>query len=346
MLTTRPHTAPRVSIVIPAYQCANTIPHVISAALQQTVQPVQVIVVNDRSPDALDEAVQPFLDRIVYISNEQNLGLARSCNRGLQRADADYVMTLHSDCILDRDYVEKLIQHMERDPTLGAATGQYLFSEPASLSLSDRMFALLNLLPLETDRRDQALNFLPFIEGKADVFRRSTLQELNYFTENLKLTSEDQDLSARMRQRGYRLLQDTSCRFQVMFTGTSDALWKVLRKQRTYARGQAYVALRYGRAILGETTTDNRRARARHRLSQLVFATVLLLALPVACWQPAWAWFIPSWIVLRILTYRQLATPFSRKDKLLARLLGPVADVLYWIGALEGTVKTLLFRST
>lgn len=337
---------PNVSIVIPAYACANTIPHVINAALRQSFQPVKVIVVNDRSPDGLEEALRPFQDRITILRNEQNLGLARSCNRGLKIATAPYAMTLHSDCILDQDYVEKLIRHMEQDPTIGVATGQYLFPNPTALSFSDRLFAILNLLPVETDRSDQSLNTLAFIEGKADVFRRSTLQELGYFTEKLKLTSEDQDLSARMRQRGYRLLQDTSCRFQVMFTGTSDSLWKVLRKQRTYARGQAYVALRYGRLLVGGNSTANRRTRARHRMSQLVFATLLLLALPVVCWQPAWAWIPLLWTVLRILTYPQLATPFSWKDKLLARLLGPLADVFYWTGALEGTVKTLLFRAT
>lgn len=340
-----PNANPSVSVVIPAYGCARTIAAVLDAVLAQTVQPLQVIVVNDRSPDSLDEAVKPYLDRIEYVTNPRNFGLAKTCNEGLRRTKAPVVMTLHSDCILDSDYIEKLLRHLDSDPNLGAATGQYLFENYESLALSDRLFASLNLLPVETDRSDRSVHYLSFIEGKADVFRREAIEQFGFFSENLTLTAEDQDLSAKMRQKGYKILQDASCRFRVMFTGTSDSLWKVLRKQRTYARGQTYVVIRYGLGILGDTT-PNRKFRARHRFGQLLFAAVLPLTMIAPLLNPFLWWLPLAWIGLRMITYGFLAHRFARSDVLLTALLGPVADVLYFAGAIEGTVKTLLFKKT
>lgn len=332
---------PKVSVVIPAYGCANTIPHVLEALFQQTVQPLQIIVVNDCSPDEMDAAIAPFLGRIDYVKNERNLGLARTCNVGLRRATAPFVMTLHSDCLLDPDYIERMLVHLDSDPAIAVATGQYLFENYNALGLSDRLFSALNLLPLETDRSDTGVYMLSFIEGKADVFRRDVIAKYDFFTENLSLTAEDQDLSAKIRRDGYRIIQDCRARFRVMFTGTSDSIKKVLRKQRTYARGQAYVVIKYGLGVFADTT-PNRKLRARHRLGQLVFAAGLFITLAFAIIKPGLIWLPLLWILARVIRYTILAKRQSAQDTLAVATLGPLADIIYLFGAIEGTVKTVL----
>ncbi|HMP74870.1 MAG TPA: glycosyltransferase family 2 protein [Kiritimatiellia bacterium] len=336
---------PKVSVVIPAYGCARTIPHVLEALFAQTVQPLQIIVVNDRSPDNLDEAVAPFVSRIDYVRNERNLGLARTCNAGLRRTTAPYVMTLHSDCLLDPDYIERMLGHLESDPSIAVATGQYLFDDYRALGLSDRLFAALNLLPIETNRDDTGIYPLGFIEGKADVFRREVIAGYGFFTENLSLTAEDQDLSAKLRRDGHRIVQDCRARFRVMFTGTSDSIRKVLRKQRTYGRGQAYVVIKYGLGVFGETT-PNRRNRALHRLGQLVFAAGYLAALAFWLLVPTQPWPLVGWCALRLMYYAIVGWVQSPRDTLLVTFIGPLADLWYLAGAAEGTVKTLLFGRT
>lgn len=333
---------PNVSVVIPAYGCAGTIAHVLGALFQQTVQPLRIIVVNDRSPDDLDAAVQPFLDRIEYIKNERNLGLARTCNVGLRRATTPFVMTLHSDCLLDPDYIERMLGHLNADPSIAVATGQYLFDDYRALGLSDRLFAALNLLPVETDRSDTGIYQLDFIEGKGDVFRREVVAKFDFFSEKLSLTAEDQDLSAKIRRDGYRILQDCRARFRVMFTGTSDSIRKVLRKQRTYGRGQAYVVIKYGLGIFA-ASTPNRKRRARHRFAQLIFACGLILSLGLVALKPTLYWVPLAWLALRVIRYALLIKRDRLHDLALVPFIGPVADVIYLFGTMEGTVKTLLF---
>lgn len=337
--------APRVSIVIPSYGCAATIGHVLEALFNQTVSPLEIVVVNDCSPDNLEGALQPYMDRITYIRNERNMGLAKTYNNGLRHSTAPFVMTLHSDCILDPDYVEKLLTHLESDPSIGAACGQYLIDNVKDLAMSDRMFIALNRIPVEKDRADQLVSAINFIEGKADMFRRDVISQYNFFDENLILTAEDQDLSAKLLRDGYRLIQDAGCRFRVMFTETSSSLWKVLRKQRTYARGQVYVSLKFPRNVLAPTTT-NRQQRAFHRLFQLGWAC-LFVVLSIAGFVWPISWLIAALMVLlRMMVYAEISKPLGTMDRLLAAILGPLADLLYTAGAIEGLIKTVLFKKT
>jgi len=52
---------PLVSFIIPAYKCASFLPQAIDSALAQTHAHVEIIVVNDGSPDDTDDVVKPYL---------------------------------------------------------------------------------------------------------------------------------------------------------------------------------------------------------------------------------------------------------------------------------------------
>ena len=88
----------RVSVVMPAYKCAGTIGASIASVLCQQV-PLELIVVNDRSPDDLDDAMAPWLgdERVVYVTKEENMGAARSRNRAVAMARGKYIAFLDSD---------------------------------------------------------------------------------------------------------------------------------------------------------------------------------------------------------------------------------------------------------
>ena len=61
---------PLVSVVIPAYCCAQYIAQTVASVLAQSYAEREVLVINDGSPDTplLEKALEPFRDRIVYIS--------------------------------------------------------------------------------------------------------------------------------------------------------------------------------------------------------------------------------------------------------------------------------------
>ena len=89
---------PLVSVIMPAYRCADTIAAAMDSVLAQEV-PLELIVVNDCSPDDLTDALSAYGadPRVVIVTNEENMGAAKSRNRGVAMARGKYVAFLDSD---------------------------------------------------------------------------------------------------------------------------------------------------------------------------------------------------------------------------------------------------------
>lgn len=90
--------APRVSVIIPAYNTASLIAACLDSVLSQTYQEFEVIVVNDGSPDTahLETVLQPYLVRIVYIK-QANKRAAGARNTAIAKARGEWLAFLDSD---------------------------------------------------------------------------------------------------------------------------------------------------------------------------------------------------------------------------------------------------------
>lgn len=91
-----------ISVIIPAYQAEKYIADAVRSALGQkgiAAEEIEVIVINDCSPDDTDAAMRPFADHpaVRYIKNDHNLGVADTRNRGLDMAQGRYVAFLDAD---------------------------------------------------------------------------------------------------------------------------------------------------------------------------------------------------------------------------------------------------------
>jgi succinoglycan biosynthesis protein ExoO len=103
--------APKVSVIIPAYNARNTIAYALESALRQTVHDIEVIVIDDASYDGTPQIVRSFNDsRIKFLCNAQNLGQGTSRNIGLKAASGDYVAFLDADDALHPNYLESLLK--------------------------------------------------------------------------------------------------------------------------------------------------------------------------------------------------------------------------------------------
>lgn len=88
------------SIIVPAYCCAATIQASIASAQNQSYRNIEILVVNDASPDHTCQLVSALADadsRIRLISHEKNQGVAAARNKALEYAQGEYVAFLDSD---------------------------------------------------------------------------------------------------------------------------------------------------------------------------------------------------------------------------------------------------------
>ena len=80
-------TAPRVSVVIGAYNGERFLRPAIESVLSQTFRDFELIVIDDFSTDSTPQILSEFKDeRVRVIRNERNLGIAETTNRGIASA--------------------------------------------------------------------------------------------------------------------------------------------------------------------------------------------------------------------------------------------------------------------
>jgi len=98
--------SPSVSVIIPAYNTAQYIGETLDSVFGQTYTDFEVLVINDGSPDteALEAVLRPYLERIVYLKQE-NRGPAAARNLGIQQARGEYIAFLDSDDCWLREYL-------------------------------------------------------------------------------------------------------------------------------------------------------------------------------------------------------------------------------------------------
>ncbi|MCI7575396.1 MAG: CDP-glycerol glycerophosphotransferase family protein [Bacteroidales bacterium] len=95
---------PKVSIIVPIYNVEKYLPACLDSLVGQTLREIEIICVDDGSPDNSVEIVQRYMqqdNRIRLVRHEQNQGLGPARNTGLKVATAPYIMFVDSD-----DYVD------------------------------------------------------------------------------------------------------------------------------------------------------------------------------------------------------------------------------------------------
>lgn len=95
---------PKVSLIIPVYNVQDYIEKCLDSVVNQTIDDMEIIIVNDGSKDQSKQKLKKYLEKypkIKYLEKE-NGGLSDARNYGLKFATGEYVAFLDSD-----DYVEK-----------------------------------------------------------------------------------------------------------------------------------------------------------------------------------------------------------------------------------------------
>ena len=113
-------TNPRVSILLPTYNCERFIVDAIKSVLAQSFDDWELIVIDDGSTDNTSDIVREFSgtdNRIRYIKNEKNLGIQKSLNRGLKESKGEYIARIDDDDEwIDVGKIEKQVKFLDENP--------------------------------------------------------------------------------------------------------------------------------------------------------------------------------------------------------------------------------------
>jgi len=101
---------PLVSIIVPTYNRRNFLSVNLESLLNQTHKNIEILVINDHGEDVSD-IINGFNDnRIKYIVNEKNLGLAGSRNVGIKHANGKWICTIDDDDGATEIFIENMLR--------------------------------------------------------------------------------------------------------------------------------------------------------------------------------------------------------------------------------------------
>ena len=116
---------PILSIIIPCYNSQNTLEETLISVLEQDYQDWEAIMVNDGSPDNLEEIAIKWTEkdaRFKYFKKE-NGGLGSARNYGINRSKGDYILPLDSDNKISKKFAKKAVIIFQENSNVGVVYG-------------------------------------------------------------------------------------------------------------------------------------------------------------------------------------------------------------------------------
>lgn len=110
-----------VSVVLTLYKIDKKyIEECIDSLLAQTYDNVEILCMDDCSPDFDYSYLQQRSDKIRYYRNEVNLGMNKTVNKAFELVKGEYIVRLGSDDIFDEQMIEKEVTFLDQNPEYGA----------------------------------------------------------------------------------------------------------------------------------------------------------------------------------------------------------------------------------
>jgi glycosyltransferase involved in cell wall biosynthesis len=185
-----------VSVVIATYNRASFLSRAIRSALSQTLNNIEVIVVDDASTDNTRKVVEGFEDRrIRYLYHERNIGAGAARNTGIQAAQAEFVAFLDSDDEWLPEKCEKQVALFRNSPEKVGLIycGHISFLETTQEVRAERMPTVRG------DVRQAALRYCVTGGGSTYMIRRRCFQKAGFFDEDMP-SLEDWELLMRLSE--------------------------------------------------------------------------------------------------------------------------------------------------
>ncbi len=194
--------------MIPTFNRAKYLGECLESILNQTLEPAQVLIVNDGSTDDTASVLESYRGRVQVLLTNQ-LGKAGALNHGLRAVEGDYLWIFDDDDVALPDALERLARPLEENPEYGFSYAPFYFTN--SNSEDDRIGRVTNELKFPSQdirRRGLLLPVLEFnwLGGAALFARKSCYDSVGGFDLEL-VRSQDYEMAIRLirKYRGFEV---------------------------------------------------------------------------------------------------------------------------------------------
>jgi glycosyltransferase involved in cell wall biosynthesis len=166
-------SAPLVTIIVPTYNRRELVQETIDSVLAQDHPRVELLVLDDGSTDGTAEVLERYArehPKRFRWDRHENMGQARTLNRGFEMMRGDYVGYLSSDDVLAPSAVRKLAAALDEDP-------EAVVAYPAFTVIDEAGEVVTTITPPEYETAE-ALRLHNCIVNAGAIYRRSVIDRI------------------------------------------------------------------------------------------------------------------------------------------------------------------------
>ena len=272
-----------ISVIVPAFRAEALLPKVLDPlmAMLSRGEVVEVIVVDDQSPDATADVARRLGARV--LSTAANGGPAVARNLAAEHAIGDVLWFVDSDVIVWPDGARKLTAHFA-DPEIAAVFGSY-DAAPAGASWFSRYKNLMHRYYHQNAKRDAKTFWAGCGAVRAEVFRRLG----GFDVETYRVPSiEDIELGYRIHRAGGVIAVDPT------LLGKHLKVWTIRNAIFTdiFRRALPWSRLMIAREGLGDDLNTSRAERLRAILAGVFLLSIVAMPFAPGLWKLALGLFI------------------------------------------------------
>ena len=229
---------PLVAVLIPCFNEGDNAEETITQALALKYPNFEVIAINDGSSDNTGEvlnrlaAQHPRL-RVVHLA--ENQGKAMGLQAGSLVTDAEYLLGIDGDALLDSHAASWMLRHFQRDPAVAAVTGNPRIRNRSTLLGRVQVGEFSSIIGM-IKRAQRTYGRIFTVSGAITAFRKSAVHQVGYWSHDM--LTEDIDISWKLQRAGWKIEFEPNALVWVLMPETLQGLWK---QRLRWAMGGAQV---------------------------------------------------------------------------------------------------------
>jgi glycosyltransferase involved in cell wall biosynthesis len=287
---------PLVSIVTPAFNQAEYLSETIESVLAQNYPNIEYIVIDDGSTDTTPDILRRYSGRIRWERHE-NMGQARTLNKGWEMSRGEYVGYLSSDDLLEPDAVSGLVNILKANPDAVVAYGDFDLIDAASGHIK-------TVVAANFDHGDLTID-LVCQPGPGAIFKREIIDKAGPWDVQLRQTPDFEFWMRASRYGGFVRLPQVVAKYRIHDGSASF-------QEMSYERSMEIVKV-VSAYWVGKTNSNARRAISNayliasknHAQSKRYFMAVLNFCRALS-FRPAAFFSLSSWRMLASGALRRL----------------------------------------
>ena len=187
---------PKISVVIPNYNDAETLPLCLGAVLGSDYPDFEVIVVDDRSTDNSVEIIKNFKVKLLRHQDQQRQGMAR--NTGAAKANGEILLFIDGDVCVKKDTLKKIgdvfLEKKEITAVVGIPDKKCVYKNLASINFNRRVHYNYLKLP----------DYINVLYGSVSAVKKEIFLKMGGFNKNITGV-EDNEVGLRLANAGYKI---------------------------------------------------------------------------------------------------------------------------------------------